>query len=124
MNLISLALGGALGTLARYILSEFMRSRTGSSFPWGTLAVNTLGCFAAGFILSILLKNREASGPAFGLFWLTGFCGGFTTFSALVLESSSMASAGRGGASMANVALSLALGFAAFILGRRLLGPF
>lgn len=124
MKLLGLAAGGVLGTFARHFLSELIREKAGAAFPWGTLAVNTLGCFAAGVLFSLFLQGRDPSDPDWALYAITGFCGAFTTFSALVLESSALTGAGRTGAAAANIAVSLLLGFAAFYLGRRVPGIF
>ncbi len=122
MRLLGLALGGLLGTFSRYFLTEFVRVKAGTGFPWGTMAVNGLGCFAAGILAGLFLKGRDPASPDWSLFFITGFCGAFTTFSALVLETSAMAEGGRLIASFLNVVLSLSAGFAAFAAGRGMSG--
>ena len=71
-------IGGGLGSLCRYIVSACWLKGTGASFPWPTLAVNLSGCLLIGLFIG-LLSRRQSEGP----YWLlvTGFCGGFTTFS-------------------------------------------
>ena len=117
---LALALGGVLGTFSRYCLSQWVHEKVGASFPWGTMAVNTIGCLAAGFLFGAVIKGRDVADPGISLFWVTGFCGAFTTFSALILETSTLADGGRWGASFLNVAAGLVLGFGAFMIGRRL----
>jgi len=79
--------GGALGAGARYLLSAQVTRWLGSGFPWGTLAVNILGCAAMGLLVGLFA--RVWSVGEFGRVLLTtGFLGGFTTFSAFALETS------------------------------------
>lgn len=70
--------GGGLGSMCRYIVSTYMLKGTGLSFPWPTLAVNLSGCLLIGIFIGLLVR-RQTETP----YWLlvTGFCGGFTTFS-------------------------------------------
>lgn len=79
--LLQVAIGGALGAVARYFLALQMARAFGTGFPWGTLAVNAVGCLAIGLALGAL-------GPRFALspLLITGFLGGFTTFSAFSAE--------------------------------------
>ncbi len=120
MNLFWLASGGVLGTFARFFLSKAAHRIWGLGFPWGTLAVNVIGCFFvgayAGFELSRMSTNMNSK-----LFFVTGFCGAFTTFSALILESSELAYRGDIGRSFLNVGLNLMLGTIFFFLGLKLL---
>ena len=120
MKWLGLALGGVLGTFSRYFLSELVYEKAGASFPWGTLCVNTLGCFVIGFLFSLFIKGRDAMDPGLSLFWVTGFCGAFTTFSTLILESSSLLENNRWPALFLNMTLSVVLGFSAFAVGRKL----
>jgi CrcB protein len=90
-----IAAGGALGSVARHWLSNFITVRIDSPFPWGTFWVNVSGCLAIGFFATI-------SGPAWKsltsvearLFLMTGICGGFTTFSAFSLQTLNLLRAG------------------------------
>ena len=83
-KLVWIALGGLVGTLCRYSLSAFVDERSHSSFPYGTLAVNLLGCFIAGLMFPIF--ERLGVSPDLRLAVFTGFLGGFTTFSAYGLQ--------------------------------------
>jgi CrcB protein len=79
VNLLVVGAGGAVGSMLRYAVQRGFNS---SLFPYGTIAVNIAGCFLAGLIAGALLKTT----PQIQLFLITGFCGGFTTFSAFSLE--------------------------------------
>jgi CrcB protein len=83
-KLTLIGLGGLLGTLSRYWISEAVDQRTQSSFPYGTVVVNFAGCFAAGFLFQLL--GQTALSPELRLAVFTGFLGGFTTFSAYALQ--------------------------------------
>lgn len=69
-------LGGGIGAVLRYLISTFINK---SFMPWGTFTVNVLGCFVFGLLVSFLSQYK--------LLLLTGFCGGFTTFSTFASES-------------------------------------
>jgi len=111
-------LGGAIGAAGRHLLGGWLLSRLGAGLPWGTLAANLLGAFAAGFLFAWL----EGRGPT-ALYWraflIVGVLGALTTFSALMLESLLYARGGRLAAYSGYLALSLAAGFALVWLGAR-----
>lgn len=86
-NLLLVALGGAGGSVLRYMLSNI-----NTSFPWGTFAVNVLGSFLIGLLVGLMSKGLLS--PEMKLLLVTGFCGGFTTFSTFANESFSMMKAG------------------------------
>ena len=86
MNLLLVAIGGALGSVARYLFSTFVLRATGSLFPAGTFAVNAAGCFAFGLIAGAA-EQRVAVPPEMRAFLLIGVLGGFTTFSSYAFES-------------------------------------
>lgn len=80
-----LALAGAAGTLSRYGLSGFVQWLAGEKFPWGTLAVNVVGCFLFGMIWTLADDRLIISGRTRFII-LTGFMGAFTTFSTFAFE--------------------------------------
>jgi fluoride exporter len=85
-SILIVATGGAVGSVARYLLSGFTLHRTTDwRFPLGTFLVNVLGCLAVGLIGGFVVKHDSFSSDA-RLFLLTGLAGGFTTFSAFGLE--------------------------------------
>ena len=116
MKWIYLIVGGIAGTLCRYILSGVVAKTVGVNFPYGTLAVNLLGCLAIGF-LSVLSDDKFILGPEMKLLWMAGFCGAFTTFSTFVLETSDLLKNGDPVKAFGNILLSVFLGFLIFRAG-------
>ena len=86
-NLLLVAIGGAIGSVFRYLLSGI-----NTSFPWGTFAVNILGSLLIGLLVGLISKGVLS--PEMKLLMVTGFCGGFTTFSTFANESFGMMKAG------------------------------
>ena len=86
VNLLAIALGGAIGSVARYLLSSFVLRVSGTLFPLGTFVVNILGCLVFGAIAGASSQRIQVA-PALRLFLLTGILGGFTTFSSYAFES-------------------------------------
>jgi fluoride exporter len=85
MAVVWVALGGAVGSALRYLVSVFSAALFGTEFPWGTLIVNIFGCFAMG-IFTYLLFGKLTDSQNMRLFLTTGVLGGFTTFSAFSLD--------------------------------------
>ena len=112
VNVLLVAGGGALGSAARYLLSLLALRWCGTGFPAGTLAVNVLGCLAAG----IVAARVDPLSP-WRTFLISGVLGGFTTFSAFGLETRALGATGLAGL---YVALSLGLGLGAVLLGHAL----
>jgi len=109
------ALGGALGALARYGLSGWVYDRLGESFPWGTLVVNVLGCLLLGAAVRWL--QVSASPPAFRPFLTIGLLGAFTTFSTFSYETVALVQDGQWARAGLYVSGSMAFGLAAMVLG-------
>lgn len=116
---LGLAIGGALGALARYAVATWVQRRTGPGFPWGTLVVNTLGSFALGFLLAAV--GAHPLRPVIVMLLATGFLGDFTTFSTFAYEAAALGHArawgrlaaylvGTSAATMAAVGAGLWLG--------------
>lgn len=84
-NILLVGVGGALGSVARYLGNKFISQLYPQSFPVGTFIVNILGCFLIGIFYGFA-NRQEYFTPTFRLLLMTGFCGGFTTFSAFTLE--------------------------------------
>jgi CrcB protein len=84
-SIILVALGGALGSVLRYCAGEFLPYRQQILFPWATLTVNLLGCFLIGLAAGLTVNHGWLAGN-FRTFFIIGFCGGFTTFSAFSRE--------------------------------------
>ena len=89
MNLLLIAIGGAFGSVARYLLSAFVLRVTGSLFPIGTFVVNLVGCVVFGAIAGAA-EQRVPLSPDLRLLLLVGVLGGFTTFSSYAFESFSL----------------------------------
>ena len=116
-KLFLVALGGLLGTLCRYALSTWVDARSRSTFPYGTLAVNLLGCFIAGFLFPLL---EQAVSPEVRLAVFAGFLGGFTTFSAYGLQTFALANDGMLSLAALNVLVSNAAGLGMVWVGSSL----
>jgi fluoride exporter len=115
-KLLGLALLGAIGTLARYGLGGIVQRHAGSSFPWGTLAVNAVGCFAFGIIWSLVSERSLLRGEARTIV-LIGFLGAFTTFSSFAFETVQMLRDGQWIRAVANVGLQNFIGLTALLVG-------
>ena len=116
MKWIGLAAGGLLGTFARYVMSVFLFRVGGLRFPYGTLAVNLSGCFLIGFFVA-LGEEKIALSPEAKLFLITGFCGAYTTFSALILETATLAKGEGLGIALLNLSANIIFGFVTFRTG-------
>jgi CrcB protein len=84
-----MALAGAIGTLCRYALGRWVLNMAGGTFPWGTFAVNMIGCLLIGVVAASIEKEALVS-PMVRLVVIVGFLGGFTTFSSFALEGYSL----------------------------------
>lgn len=113
-NLLLVALGGGIGSAARYALSLAVDRALGKAFPFDTLLVNALGCLAIGALLP-----TTTSSPA-RLLLITGVLGGFTTFSALGAQTFSLFQRGSTTLALTNIALNVVLGLACVALASRL----
>ena len=118
------AIGGAVGTAARYLLTLAVQERAGGGFPIATLLINISGSILLGFLMKYGLEGSAAS-PEVRLMLTTGFCGGFTTFSTFSYETARMLEGGEWQRGlvyiMASVVVCLAGTFVGFALARMLL---
>ena len=109
--------GGFLGSIGRYLLSEYVQHLLrNTGFPYGTLAVNLIGCLFIGF-LSQWAATRGFLSPDARLFVFVGLLGGFTTFSTFGNETMNLWQAGASAAACANVVVHVILGLGAAWLG-------
>lgn len=103
------ALGGALGSVARYWVSVWM-TPVSRSLPWGTIAINVAGSFAIAFFGTFTLAHGRHPVPESArLFFMVGVCGGFTTFSSFSLQTLELLRAGASGRALVNIAVSVLL---------------
>ena len=122
MTLAYVALGGALGALARYGISGWVYDRLGENFPWGTLVVNLVGCLALGLVIRWLQVSAVA--PELRPFLTIGVLGAFTTFSTFSYETVALLQEGqwlRAGLYMGG---SVVLGLIAMVAGMALATAF
>jgi fluoride exporter len=115
IKVIALSVGGSLGVNARYWLGVWMSRWTSPQFPWATFAINVSGSFLIGFLTVALA--RWLPHPNARLLVITGFLGGYTTFSTFSSESLSLWERGEGLLMGANLIGSVAAGFVAVVLG-------
>jgi CrcB protein len=114
---LAVGLGGFIGSIARYRLGGLVLHHSlGSRFPGATLVVNLAGCLLVG-LLAGWAEHRNAPGPGMRLLLITGFCGGFTTFSAFGLETLYLMRRDAFALAALNVALSVAGGIAGVWIG-------
>ena len=123
MRLLLIAVFGALGTLARYGLQGLVQVKMGSTFPYGTLAINLTGCFFLGLIGQFTL-NRMVISPELRMAIAVGFFGGYTTFSSFGWETAKMLEAGEWLWATTYVATSVVLGLFLSVAGIRLASRF
>lgn len=88
-SLLLVGLGGAIGSIARYGISHIISTRYTKPFPLATFIINIVGCFLIGLLFGYVQKNSSQQSEVW-LVLATGFCGGFTTFSAFALENVNM----------------------------------
>ena len=112
LNLLIIALGGALGAVSRFLLGNAVSRAIGSALPYGTFMINVIGCFAMGLLTTIIV-DRELLPAAWRLFLCVGLLGGFTTFSSFGYEALMLLTEGRLLAALAYVGGSVALGLVA-----------
>ena len=115
-SLLIVGIGSFVGGALRYGISVLMRELCSKGFPWGTLAVNLLGCFTIGAIFALFGKYGSTDN-GWCLLLTTGVCGGFTTFSTFANESLQMVQNGNIGSFVGYVATSLIVGLALTALG-------
>ena len=106
---ILIGFAGLLGTLLRYWLSGFVARQYGETFPWGTMAVNMIGCLLTGAVFN-LMEERFLVNPTLRTVILIGLMGGFTTFSSYGLQTFTLVRDGEFGLATLNITISNALG--------------
>ncbi len=118
LNIILVGIGGALGSIARYLVSMWVQATVKSvSFPFGTLTVNLFGCFVIGF-LAQLAEARGVFTSESRAFVFIGILGGFTTFSSFGNETLNLARGGEFLSALTNIGLNVVIGLFAVWMGR------
>lgn len=118
INILLVGAGGFIGSVLRYLASGYVQQSTKSiDFPYGTLAVNVIGCFIIGF-LAQLAEDRGVFTSESRLLVFTGFLGGFTTFSSFGNETLNLARDSQMINALANIGANVFLGLLAVWLGR------
>ncbi len=118
LDYLWVALGGALGSVARVWAASSLTRQLGGAFPFGTLVVNVTGSFVIGFVAaSTGPDGRWPASPAFRTFFMGGLCGGYTTFSSFSLQTLEIARDGQWWLAGLNIVGSVVLCLAAVWLG-------
>ena len=118
LSILYVALGGALGSVSRYLLGTWTQSLSKSiDFPYGTLTVNLIGCFLIGF-LSQLAESRGVFTPESRAFIFIGILGGFTTFSSFGNDTMNLLRDGETFNALANIGANVIVGLFLVWLGR------
>jgi CrcB protein len=120
MNILLVAVGGAIGATARYLLGGWIQSWVGSSFPWGTLVINVSGSLIIGLVLGLVDRGTLSSQAR--LFLAVGLLGGYTTFSTFSYEGIQMVQSRDYGSLLIYEVTHLCLGLFAANLGLILAG--
>ncbi len=115
LKYLTIAAGGAAGAVARYALGNYIGSRYGFRFPYGTFVINISGCFLIGVSMALFARTTA------GIYWRylipIGFIGAYTTFSTFEYETLRAIQDGQLTTGLMNVAMSVITGFAAVWLG-------
>ncbi|MGM0543407.1 MAG: fluoride efflux transporter CrcB [Pseudomonadota bacterium] len=111
------AVGGAIGGMARAGVSQLAARWLGSAFPWGTLAVNLLGAFALGWLAATLTTDSVAPTGGSWMILAVGLLGGFTTVSSFSLQTLGLWESGQGGKALANIMITVTFGVVALAIG-------
>ena len=123
MNIILVAIGGALGSMARYLSSELILQMVKfndsalAKFPWATFFVNVAGSLIAGVLYFFVIKNFDNFDPRLKNFLFVGFLGGFTTFSAFSLDFFRLATAGQYSQALLYAVTSVTISILALFFG-------
>lgn len=116
LEVILVAVGGAIGSTARYLVSTWAATRYGAEFPYGTLIVNIVGCFIIGVFMTLATERLSIS-PYWRLFITVGFVGGMTTFSSFSYETIHLLQEADMLRAFYNIGLNILVGFSATWLG-------
>ena len=120
-----IALGSALGGIARYALTRYLLPGTSVHFPASTILINVIGSFVIGFFGTMTVSGGRFAVPEnIRMFVMVGLCGGFTTFSAFSLQSFDLMRSGLWGRALLNIGLSVVLCLMAVGMGHAIADRF
>jgi len=114
-TLLLIGTGGFIGSISRYLLTRFITIQWPSSFPYGTLAVNAVGCLFLGIIMGLAFQSAIKTQTR--LLLAAGFCGGFTTFSSYSLEIFELYQRGEAAAGLLYMVVSILAGLLSIGIG-------
>lgn len=109
-------LGSGIGGMLRFLIGKYFNSSTNTSIPWGTLLANLLGCLLIGLLVGYFQKTQWISSQ-WSLLLVTGFCGGFTTFSSFAMENQRLLEQNQFFISLTYILLSIIIGISLVFLG-------
>jgi len=115
-NILLVLVGSGIGGASRYIIADFIKQKYSPKYPLGTCLINIVGCFIIGLVLGYFAKNTTENADI-KLLLTTGFCGGFTTFSAFAAENLYLIKSGNQLTALFYIVLSVLLGILATFLG-------
>lgn len=115
-DILLIGIGGGVGSILRYATHTCISRHWGNQFPWGTLLVNVLGCFLIGLFIG-LFERFLPPHPSLRLLFITGFCGGYTTFSTFAAENIGLFQSGNLLSALAYIGVSIVLGILAVWIG-------
>lgn len=116
MTIMLIAIGGAAGAVARYLVQGWFEQLGGGRFPWGTFAVNISGSFMLGIVFALAV-DRSVLAPEIRVPLMVGFIGSYTTFSTLMLESWRLVEDGDIVFLLGNIIASIVVGMIALVAG-------
>lgn len=115
-SVLLVGLGGGIGSVFRYLVTDLISRYWPNQFPYGTFLVNITGCLLIGLLIGVMYKTPNAN-DSMKLLLVTGFCGGYTTFSAFSLENINLIQSGNLSTALLYIGGSLIAGLLAVVLG-------